>query len=97
MSGEYIFISEMNKTTIGLNKLMQFLIKNCTQDKVMLIHNSLFFQTQIITLRLIVVGHNIWSLNANTKLEDSVNLYRYHYPEFPTNFQFTERGVKESG
>ena len=43
------------------------------------------------------MGADIWENDASTELRESINLYRRWYTELPTNSQFTEQGVKESG
>ena len=42
-------------------------------------------------------GSNIWAHNANTILKYFKESYIFEYAALPSNTQFMERGVKESG
>ena len=61
------------------------------------IRNSPIYTNNIIPIRLIASGFDIWDHNATTHLLQFADIYRFNISAFPTNSQFTERGVKESG
>ena len=87
--------SAMHSRTIDLQRLKIFLAKHCTYSKVMQLRDLPFVQTHRDTLTRIGDGADIWSLN--THLSAFADIYRARYAALPTNTQFTERGVKESG
>jgi len=63
------------------------------------VHRTVFtFYTQYaVSLRLVSLGHGIWIKHTNPIIRAFVNLYCYRYSALPTNSQFTERGMNESG
>ena len=97
------FINEENRVSmihdmsIDVTKFNQFLVKQCTQDKLDKIRNSPFYSDNAVPIQIIALGGDIWHGNACTHLVAFSNVYRYNYSALPTNSQFTERGVKESG
>ena len=92
-----VCVTEMNNEHIDVKASRQFLIENCAQETVIRIRNSPFYTQHAVSLRLISLGHDIWSENTNSILRVFANLYRYRYSALPINSQFTERDVKESG
>ena len=90
-------VSVIHDMSIDMTKFNQFIVKHCTQDKLDEIHNSLFYSSNTVPIQLIALGGDIWNANACTHLVAFANIYRYNYSALPTNSQFTERGMKESG
>ena len=43
------------------------------------------------------MGHDIWANNYDIQVKEFANLYRNEYSALPTNSQFMEWGIKESG
>ena len=96
ISGE-ISVSVIHDMSIDITKFNQFIIKHCTQNKVGKIHNSPIYTNNIVPIRLIASGGDIWNHNSTTDLLQFADVYRFNYSSLLTNSQFTERGVKESG
>ena len=48
-------------------------------------------------IRLIAIGEDMWAINDNPLLVALREDYLHQYAAVPTNTQFVERGVKESG
>ena len=93
------YYSNCHDCTIHMHKLTQFLHNHCKVCTLMKIRTSRFFTTNIVAIRLIADGRDIWD-NTSTKttpLSLFADCYRLNYAALPTNSQFTERGVKESG
>ena len=94
---EESYVSEYHGCKIDTKNLRAFLQTQCTSEQVMQIRSSPFFSEHAVALRLLADGDNIWSPCAPPALMSFCNLYRTRYAALPTNSQFTERGVKESG
>ena len=70
---------------------------NCNRDDVMMLRNLPIISKNYPALSLIANGGNIWAASANQVLKDFRMQYLIEFASFPTNTQFVERGVKESG
>ena len=90
-------MSKSHGCKINLKRFVLFLKKFVTNDKLKELQNSPFFVTNAVQIRLIADGCDIWSAGSQPCLLSFAHLYRTHYSALPTNTQFTERGVKESG
>ena len=94
---EETYDSEAHGSQINLQKLRLFLEQQCTPDTIETIKNSQFWRANSIPIALLANGHDIWNVSATNSLSEFKKLYLYNYAALPTNSQFTERGVKESG
>ena len=94
---EETYDSEAHGSQINLQKLRLFLEQQCKPDAIETIKNSLFWRANSLPISLLANGHDIWNVSATNSLSEFKKLYLYNYAALPTNSQFTERGVKESG
>ena len=90
-------VSVIHDMSIDITKFNQFIIKHCTQNKVGEIHNSPIYTNNIVPIRLIASGGDIWDHNATTDLLQFADVYRFNFSSIPSSSRFIERGVKESG
>ena len=86
--------SEVHGYDIKFCEFQKFLKDKCDINA---IRGNKFIQEHILPLQLIANGHNIWHSDAPTVLTKFRQLYVEQLSALPTNSQFTERGVKESG
>lgn len=90
-------VSVIQDKSIDVAKFNQFLDKYYTQNKVMAIHNSLLYTNTVVPSQLIASSCNICHTNIMYKLLLFSDLYQSHYYSLPSNSQFIDRGVIESG
>ena len=82
---------------IKLSEFSQFLNQECNYETLTQQRNLPVVQENTQAIALIAKGGDIWSDDACNILTSFRNIYLYQYSSLPTNTQFTERGVKESG
>ena len=87
---------EFHARTFNLHKLNQFIDNNVTNETIMNIRALTFVQSNYLAIGLIANGQDIWQ-STNATLRKFKTDYLHIYSALPTNTQFTERGVKESG
>ena len=89
---------KIHKRTINTTRFRNFLIANVQQDTILRTCALPVMQLHPAAVQLISGGADIWQENQlNRSLIDFRQLYLEQYSAFPTNTQFVERGVKESG
>ena len=91
------FFSKAHNWNINIYKFAQFMIKHCKQETIVKVTSSPFVLANKVAIRLIADGGDIWAPSPSPPLVAFKELYLTHYSSLPTNSQFTERGVKESG
>ena len=90
------FDKDQNRT-INANKFVSFLNDECDYITLMQQRNSPLVKENGTAIALIAEGGAIWNEDACDVLLSFRNIYLMEYSALPTNTQFTERGVKESG
>lgn len=90
-------IVRYRKGILKLQSLQNGLSEKVTTATIQKIRNLPFFAEHIAAIRLIGQGRDCWSYTAPQNLESFRLLYLHEYSALPTNTQFVERGVKESG
>ena len=93
---EEIYDEDQNRI-IKLREFLLFLNRECNYETLTQQRNLPVVQENIQAIALIANEGNIWSDDACAILIFFHNIYFYQYSSLPTNTQFTERGVKESG
>ena len=88
---------EDHNRVIEMREYKDFLNKNCTREIIMQQRSLPVVIENNRAIRMIADGHNMWAPNACDTLKEFRLLYLHRYAALPTNTQFTERGVKESG
>jgi len=88
---------EDQKRIIKLREFSLFLNRECNYETLTQHRNLPVVQENSRAIALIANGGDIWSDDACDILTSFRNIYLYQYSSLPTNTQFTERGVKESG
>ena len=82
--------------TINMRLFQNWLIRKCTVTTLMTTRILPVVQENMDAIELIAQGKDIW-MERNPTLYSFRLLYLIRYSALPTNTQFTERGVKESG
>ena len=89
---------KIQKRTINITRFRTFLIANVQQDTILRTCALPVFLLNPAAVKLISGGADIWQENqVNRTIVDFRQLYLEQYSAFPTNTQFVERVVKESG
>lgn len=97
-----VYLDHSHGRLIKCSSFFDYLIKNVTQETIMYTRSLSLFSENSAAIALIAGGANIWNSSlwnqSNKKpLLKFCNLYLHQYSALPTNTQFVERGVKESG
>ena len=82
---------------INMREFASFLKEECNIQTIMQQRNLPVVRANIQAINLIAEGGDIWSDDACEVLSAFRTVYLKEYSALPTNTQFTERGVKESG
>ena len=82
--------------TINVRSFQNWLIQKCTIATLMTTRILPVVKENMDAIELIAQGKDIW-MERNPTLYSFRLLYLIRYSALPTNTQFTERGVKESG
>ena len=85
-----------NKKTVNLKKLHLFLAKYVSIEAMNTIMNLPFVKNNSAAISLVADGCDMWNGSVPALVEFRKN-YILCYAVLPTNTQFGERGVKESG
>ena len=93
--GDYESVSHGRK--INMTKFVFFLCGHFKENEIRAMRSSPFMLANGLAIRMLADGGNIWDSSSHPPLQEFCNLYKTSYAALPTNSQFTERGVKESG
>ena len=90
------YYDEDHKRTVNLTKLHLFLAKYVTSEAMNATKNLPFVKNNSAAISLVADGHDMWN-ESFPALVEFRKIYLLRYAALPTNTQFGERGVKESG
>ena len=93
--GDYESVSHGRK--INMTKFVFFLCGHCKENEIRAMRSSPFMLANGLAIRMLADGGNIWDSSSHPPLQEFCNLYKTSYAALPTNSQFTDCGVKESG
>ena len=91
-----MYYCQFHDKHINLNAFQTFLNEKCSNTVIMTTRSLPGVTQNHLSIQLIANGANPWT-SSNSTLTDLKNLYLFQYSALPTNTQFIERGVKESG
>ena len=93
---EYYYC-DFHKRNIGLRKFDDWIQYNVSNDTVMTARALPYIRDNYLAVRLVTLGIDMWSPTTVIPLLQFHQVFLHQYFSFPTNTQFFERGVKESG
>ena len=88
---------DSHNASVNCSIFFDFLKQNVSKETILNVRNLPVVINNRTAIYIIAAGGNIWHSDATTSLLAFRNLYLHQYSAFPTNTQFVERGVKESG
>ena len=91
------YYSDFQKRTINLHEYDRWISGSVSYSTVMNARSLPIVADNYEALRLIAIGEDMWRCDASPILISFRNQFLMQYPALPTNTQFVERGVKESG
>ena len=90
------YYNEDHKRTVNLTKFHLFLAKYVTSEAMNATKNLPFVKNNAAAISLVADGRDMWNGSVPALVEFR-KIYLLRYAALPTNTQFGERGVKESG
>ena len=95
--GDCNYYSTFHAKTINLLKFDRWVRSNVTFACIMQARSIPIITNHPEAIRLVDIGNDIWADDCGPLLLDLRNNYLHTFAALPTNTQFVERGVKESG
>ena len=87
----------LHKRTIDTSLFFSFLTENVSMESLMVTRSLSVVANNPIVLSILADGQDLWAKQTPSILTNFRMIYLKEYLSLPTNTQFTERGVKESG
>ena len=92
-----LYFCKFHKRYIDLPKFNSFIRSKVSDETIMQTRALPCIQNNAAAVQLVSIGVSLWECTTIKPLQDFRTLFLYQYSSLPTNTQFVERGVKESG